>query len=73
MLQRAKKSRSCIRCNSSGEAIEINWNVEQDELGFQVQLPKNSLTRHGLLLMLSSVYGAFRLAGSFILEGRSII
>ena len=53
--------------------LGINWNVEEDKLGFQVQLPEKSLTRRGLLSMLSSVYDSLGLYGPFILERRSII
>ena len=53
--------------------LGINWNVEGDKLGFQVQLPEKSLTRRGLLSMLSSVYDPLGLSGPFILECRLII
>ena len=51
----------------------INWNVEGDKLGFQLQLPEKPFTRRGLLSMLSSVYDPLGLAGPLNLWGRSII
>ena len=63
---------------SSGEipqerALGIIWKIEEDTLGFQLQLLKKPLTRRGLLSVLSSVYDPLGIAGPFLLEGRSII
>ena len=63
---------------SSGEipqerALGIIWQVEEDTLGFQLQLPNKTLTRRDLLSVLSSVYDPLGISGPFLLEGRSII
>ena len=54
-------------------ALRIIWQIEEDTLGFHLQLPKKPLTRRGLLNMLSSTYDPLGIAGLFLLEGRSII
>ena len=56
-----------------GRALGINLNAKEDKLGFQVQLPEKPLTINGSLSILSSVYDPLGLAGSVILEGRSLI
>ena len=54
-------------------ALRIIWQIEEDTLGFHLQLPKKPSTRRGLLNMLSSTYDPLGIAGLFLLEGRSII
>ena len=54
-------------------ALGIIWQTEEDTLDFQLQLLKKPLARRGLLSVLSSVYDPLGIAGTFLLEGRSII
>lgn len=54
-------------------ALGIHWKVEEDTLGFKINIKNKPSTRRGLLSMLSSVYDPLGIAGPFILEGRSII
>ena len=64
---------------SSGEipqeiALGIIWQIEEDTLTFQLQLPKKPLTRRSLLSILSLVYGdPLAIASPFLLERRSIV
>ena len=55
------------------KALGVHWNVEEDVLGFQIELKEKPLTRRGLLSTLSSVYDPLGIVAPFILEGRSII
>ena len=75
-----EKKRKCVKDQdlSSAEipqerALGIIWQIEEDTLGFQLQLPKKPLTRRGLLNILSSAYDPMGIAGPFLLEKRSII
>ena len=53
--------------------LGIIWQIEEDTLDFQLQLLKKPLTRLSLLSVLGSVYDPLGIAGTFLLEGRSII
>ena len=73
-----KEGRSEIRDVSSGEIPQervfgIVWQIEKDTLGFQLQIPRKTLTRQGLLSVLSSAYTPLGIAGPFLLEEKSVI
>ena len=44
-----------------------------ETLAFQTKMAENPSTRHGLLLMLSSIYDSLGLGAPFLLKGRLII
>lgn len=54
-------------------ALGIIWQIEEVTLDFQLQLLKKPLARRALLSVLSSVYDPLGIAGTFLLERRSII
>jgi hypothetical protein len=54
-------------------ALGVFWNVENDTLGYKIQLKDKPLTKRGLLSTLSSVYDPLGLASPFILKARKVV
>mgnify|MGYP001796176151 CR=1 FL=1 len=54
-------------------ALGIHWDIEEDTLGFSVNIREKPNTRRGYLSMLSSIYDPLGLISPFILQGRRII
>ena len=55
------------------KALGVKWDTQNDTLSFYIKLSDKSLTRHGLLSTLSSVYDPRGLGAPFLLKGRQII
>ena len=53
-------------------ALGIHWNIELDNLGFDVNFKNRPHTKHRMLSMVSSIYD-MGLVSPFVLEGRQII
>ena len=53
-------------------ALGVLWNIEDDKLGFQIQMKEKPLTRRGMLSSLSSIYDPLGLAVLVMLEGKRI-
>ena len=54
-------------------ALGVLWNTDNDTLCFNIDIMDKSLTRRGLLAMLSSIYDPLVLVSPFLLKGRKII
>ena len=54
-------------------ALGVLWNVENDTLGFKVNLKEKPLTRRGVLSVLSSIYDPLGFGAPFLLKGKQII
>ena len=54
-------------------ALGILWNVENDTLGFKVNLKEKPLTRSGMLSVLRSIYDPLGFGAPFLLKGKQII
>ena len=51
----------------------VNWNIENDQLGFTVNLGGKRSTRRGMQSMISKIYDPLRLAAPFLLKGKIIL
>ena len=47
-------------------ALGVLWNVENDTLGFKVNLKEKPLTRRGVLSILNSIYGPLGVGAPFL-------
>ena len=54
-------------------ALGVLWNVENDTLGFKVNLKEKPLTRRGMLSVLSSIYDPLGFGAPFLLKGKKFI
>ena len=54
-------------------ALGVLWNTDNDTLCFNINIMEKSLTRRGLLAMLSSIYDPLGLVSPFLLKGRKIL
>lgn len=54
-------------------ALGIQWNVENDEFGFQVKVPKSPSTRRGILSAVSSTYDPLGFVCPIVLAGKQIL
>ena len=54
-------------------ALGVKWNIENDQLGFTVNLGDKPFTRCGMLSMISKIYDPLGLAASFLLKGKIIL
>ena len=54
-------------------ALGVLWNVEDDTLGFKVNLKEKPSTRRGVLSVLSSIYDPLGFGAPFLLKGKQII
>ena len=55
------------------KALGIHWNIEEDKLGFDVNLKDKPRKKRGMLSMVSSIYDPLGLVSPFVLERRQII
>ena len=55
------------------KAMGIYWNIEEDNIGFEVRLKEKPNTKRGMLSVVSSIYDPLGLVSPFILEGRQIV
>ena len=51
----------------------INWNIENDQLSFKVELNEKPMTRRGMLSTIIKIYDPLGLAGPFLLNGKKIL
>ena len=49
-------------------ALGVHWNIDNDYLGFKINLKDRPLTRRGILSTISSVYDPLGTAAPFVLE-----
>ena len=54
-------------------ALGVQWAIESDTLGFQIILKDKSLTRHGILSTICSVYDPLGIAAPFLLNRKKIL
>ena len=54
-------------------ALGVKWNIENDQLGFTVNLGDKPFTRCGMLSMISQIYDPLGLAAPFLLKGKIIL
>ena len=54
-------------------ALGIQWCVQSDHLQFRVEQADRPLTRHGILLTISSIYDPLGLVAPFVLQGKHIL
>ena len=54
-------------------ALGVCWSVENDSLGFRIQLQDKPLSRRGILATVSSIYDPLGLAAPFLLQGRLLL
>ena len=54
-------------------ALGVHWNIENDYLGFKINLKDKPLTRRGMLSTISSLYDPLGIVAPFVLEGRKIL
>jgi len=55
------------------KALGINWDIEEDTLGYKVILKEKPMTRRGMLSMISQIYDPLGIASPFLLKGKRII
>ena len=76
-VPQAKRSDEQTKDIGKSETIEralgVHWCLENDTLGFRVNLQDTPLTRRGILSTISSVYDPLGIAGPFLLKGRKIL
>ena len=53
--------------------LGVVWNVENNTLGFKDNLKETTLTRRGVLSVLSSIYDLLGFGAPFLLKGKQII
>lgn len=54
-------------------ALGVQWCIETDSFGFKIQLPDKSLTRRGILSMVSSLYDPLGMVAPVILPAKQIL
>ncbi|XP_061191695.1 uncharacterized protein LOC133199905 [Saccostrea echinata] len=54
-------------------ALGVYWFVEDDSLGFQIQLKDHPTTRRGILSVTSSIYDPLGIVAPFVLTAKSIL
>ena len=54
-------------------ALGINWDNENDKIGFKVNLGNKPYTRTEMLSMISKIYDPLSLASPFLLKGKRIL
>ena len=74
----AKHSERLKEFNIKGIAIierplGVEWNVENDYLGFYIAFKSGAVTRRGMLAAINGVYDLFGIAAPFLLRGRKIL
>ena len=58
---------------SVGRALGVLWNIENDALGFRIELQDTPLTRRGVLSTISSIFDPLGFAGPFLLEAKIVL
>ena len=54
-------------------ALGVCWMIENDSLGFRINLQDKPLTRRGILSTISSIYDPLGLVGPFLLAGKILL
>ena len=54
-------------------ALGIQWNTEEDKLEFKVKLMEKSMTRRGMLSIISSIYDPLGLVNPHLLKGKKVL
>ena len=54
-------------------ALGVSWFVETDPFSFKVNIKDKPCTRHGILLVVSSVYDALGMAAPFVLPAKLLL
>lgn len=54
-------------------ALGMHWNIENDTFRFQITLKNQTLTRRGILSIVSSVYDPLGLAAPFVLKAKQTL
>ena len=52
------------------KALDINWHIKEDKLGFCINFKEKPSTKHGMLSMVNSIYDALEVVSPFLLECR---
>ena len=53
--------------------LGIHWCVENDTLGFRINLQSDPITRRSMLATISSIFDPLGIAGPFVLQGKRIL
>ena len=56
-----------------GRALGVLWNIENDTLGFRIELKDTPLSRRSILSTISSIFDPLGLAGPFVLEAKVVL
>ena len=67
------KNSDLLRSLPEERALGVLWNVENDTLGFKVNLKEKPLTRRGVLSVLSSIYDPLAFGTPFLPKAKQII
>ena len=54
-------------------ALGVQWNLENDQLTFNVSIPEKPLTRRGVLSIVNSLYDPLGLVAPVILVGKLLL
>ena len=54
-------------------ALEIHWNIQNDEFGCNINIKQKPTTRRGVLSTLSSVFDPLGMASPFMLVGKKLL
>jgi hypothetical protein len=54
-------------------ALGVYWFIEDDKLGFHINVKNQPPTKRGILSLVSSVYDPLGIASPFVLIGKSIL
>ena len=72
--RRSKSGASQLNQHSKIERpLGVQWNIENDSFGFNIDLETGVLTRRGILKAISSIYDILGIASPFLLRGRKIL
>ena len=52
------------------KALDINWHIKEDKLGFCINFKEKPSTKHGMLSMVNSIYDSLEVVSPFLLECR---
>ena len=67
------KNSDLLRSLPEERALGVLWNVENNTLGFKINLKEKPLTRRGVLSVLSSIYDPLGFGAPFLLKGKQTI
>ena len=54
-------------------ALGVNWNIENDQFGFTINLDDKPFTRRGILSMISRIWDPLGLAATFLFKGKILL